>query len=207
MLSEKFGGCSVWLRARRKNIEPCISGITDDPPASKHRKSTSHRRKVDFRDEEDVINPEDIDPSVGKFRNLVQTQVIPSKRMRLHDNSFTNTDSSMFRPGVTTPNGDSIPQDTPLSGETHRPTSLFTSTPLMSSKLGELRSLPLLLVQLLYKIYVLNVANIVLTRKIILPSSFLSRAVCSDVCRCTVRPLRMMSRKTLASDLFSTGRQ
>jgi hypothetical protein len=30
--------------------------------------------------QEEVINPEDVDPSVGRFRNLVQTSmVIPSK--------------------------------------------------------------------------------------------------------------------------------
>jgi len=35
--------------------------------------------KISFNDEEDVINPEDIDPSVGRFRNMIQTTVIPKK--------------------------------------------------------------------------------------------------------------------------------
>jgi len=37
------------------------------------------RRKIHitFNDEEDVINPEDVDPSIGRFRNMVQSTVIP----------------------------------------------------------------------------------------------------------------------------------
>lgn len=38
------------------------------------------RKSVSFNDEEEVINPEDIDSSIGRFRNLVQTTiVIPNK--------------------------------------------------------------------------------------------------------------------------------
>lgn len=38
------------------------------------------RKCVVFNDEEDIINPEDVDPSIGRFRNLVQTTiVIPNK--------------------------------------------------------------------------------------------------------------------------------
>ena len=37
------------------------------------------RRKIHitFNDEEDVINPWDVDPSIGRFTNLVQSTVIP----------------------------------------------------------------------------------------------------------------------------------
>merc|ERR1712071_476091 len=37
------------------------------------------RRKIHitFNEEEDVINPEDVDPSIGRFRNLIQSTVIP----------------------------------------------------------------------------------------------------------------------------------
>ena len=50
---------------------------TSDQLSAKKRKLLS----VSFREEEDIINPEDIDPSVGKFRNLIQTAVIPNKRL------------------------------------------------------------------------------------------------------------------------------
>ena len=44
----------------------------------------SHKRKqhpltISFADEEEIINPEDIDPTIGKFRNMVQTTIIPTK--------------------------------------------------------------------------------------------------------------------------------
>lgn len=38
------------------------------------------KKIVSFNDEEDVINPEDVDPTVGRFRNMIQTTiVIPNK--------------------------------------------------------------------------------------------------------------------------------
>jgi len=47
------------------------------------------RRKIrlTFNDEEEVINPEDVDPSIGRFRNMVQTTVIP-KAARHQDSGF-----------------------------------------------------------------------------------------------------------------------
>lgn len=59
-------------------------GITDDT-----EKRTSRKRKkrgVSFNEDEEIINPEDVDPSIGRFRNLIQTTVIPSslqKRARI----------------------------------------------------------------------------------------------------------------------------
>lgn len=52
-------------------------GITDDDV----HKATRKRKKkgITFNDDEEVINPEDVDPSVGRFRNLIQTTVVPSK--------------------------------------------------------------------------------------------------------------------------------
>lgn len=62
-------------------------GITDDT-----EKRTSNRKRkrrgVSFNEDDEIINPEDIDPSVGRFRNLVQSTVIPTtfKRPKLSDN-------------------------------------------------------------------------------------------------------------------------
>jgi nuclear inhibitor of protein phosphatase 1 len=57
-----------------------IVQITDLPnvPTVKRK-----RRNVTFNEEDDVINPEDIDPNVGRFRNLVQTTVIVPKKRKL----------------------------------------------------------------------------------------------------------------------------
>ncbi|XP_077455780.1 nuclear inhibitor of protein phosphatase 1-like [Stigmatopora argus] len=46
-------------------------------PKRKRRNS-----RVSFNDEDCIINPEDIDPSVGRFRNMVQTAVVPIKKRR-----------------------------------------------------------------------------------------------------------------------------
>lgn len=47
--------------------------------ASKKKK----RRSVTFNEEEIIINPEDINPAIGRFRNLIQTTVVPAKRIKL----------------------------------------------------------------------------------------------------------------------------
>lgn len=47
------------------------------------RRKKRPRGNVAFLEEEDIINPEDVDPSVGRFRNLVTTAIIstnPNKR-------------------------------------------------------------------------------------------------------------------------------
>lgn len=56
-------------------------GITDDEI---HKTARKRKKKgITFNDDEEVINPEDVDPSVGRFRNLIQTTVVPSKVMVL----------------------------------------------------------------------------------------------------------------------------
>ena len=42
------------------------------------------KKNVSFNDEEDVINPEDIDPSVGRFRNMIQTVVVIPNKVNSH---------------------------------------------------------------------------------------------------------------------------
>lgn len=59
------------------DIGPTNSGSSALVGPSVKRK----KKSVTFNDEEDIINPEDIDPTVGRFRNMVQTSfVIPKKR-------------------------------------------------------------------------------------------------------------------------------
>lgn len=52
-------------------------GITDDDIHKPNRKRK--KRGITFNEDEEVINPEDVDPSVGRFRNLIHTTVVPSK--------------------------------------------------------------------------------------------------------------------------------
>lgn len=48
-------------------------GIPEEKPRKKRK------IRITFNEEEDVINPEDIDPSVGRFRNMIESTVIPKK--------------------------------------------------------------------------------------------------------------------------------
>jgi len=57
-----------------QNRRISMMGIPKDDNIRKRRKI-----RITFNEEEDVINPEDIDPTVGRFRNMVTTTVIPKK--------------------------------------------------------------------------------------------------------------------------------
>lgn len=73
-------------------------GINDDTEKRNNRKRK--KKGVTFNEDEQIINPEDIDPSIGRFRNLIQTTVIPSnlqKRARLSDQSSHNADLKLAK--------------------------------------------------------------------------------------------------------------
>lgn len=67
-------------------------GISDD--AEKRNNARKRKKRgVSFNEDEEIINPEDVDPSIGRFRNLIQTTVIPTtqKRIRLSDSMGVNS--------------------------------------------------------------------------------------------------------------------
>ncbi|KAH8401981.1 hypothetical protein KR009_008965, partial [Drosophila setifemur] len=73
-------------------------GIDDDTNLRKQNalKQGRRPRNVTFNEEEIIINPEDVDPNVGRFRNLVQTTVVPAKRARYDVNHMgMHTGSSL----------------------------------------------------------------------------------------------------------------
>lgn len=51
-----------------------------------------------FNEDEIIINPEDVDPSIGRFRNLVQTTVVPTttKKLKLDMNAVASSASMTF---------------------------------------------------------------------------------------------------------------
>lgn len=61
-----------------------ITSIAELPPP-KPLRSQRRMHSVHFNDIEEVINPEDVDPSVGRFRNLVQETFIPHKGKDTHE--------------------------------------------------------------------------------------------------------------------------
>lgn len=78
-------------------------GISDDSFNSsgmdKSSASAASRKRsiknVSFNEEEIVINPEDIDPSVGRFRNMIQSTVVPVKRAKM-DSSSGSSSGAVF---------------------------------------------------------------------------------------------------------------
>uniref|UniRef100_A0A1I7WYD3 ZP domain-containing protein n=1 Tax=Heterorhabditis bacteriophora TaxID=37862 RepID=A0A1I7WYD3_HETBA len=67
------------------------------------RRKTRPRGNVSYIEEEEIINPEDVDPSIGRFRNLVATAIIsnnPSKRPSGVDSKNTHEPPrKVVRPG------------------------------------------------------------------------------------------------------------
>lgn len=56
-----------------------MMGISKDENYVKKRRKI----RITFNEDEEVINPEDVDPSIGRFRNMVTTMVVPNKRQKL----------------------------------------------------------------------------------------------------------------------------
>ncbi|XP_067317367.1 nuclear inhibitor of protein phosphatase 1-like isoform X3 [Anolis sagrei] len=53
--------------------------------------------RVTFSDDDEIINPEDVDPSVGRFRNMVQTAVVPVKKKRLENAGSLSVDEAAMQ--------------------------------------------------------------------------------------------------------------
>lgn len=90
----EFQNLTEYNTAHNRRIS--MLGITDDVKMKKNKNSKRKRRNVTFNDEECIINPEDVDPNVGRFRNLIQTTVVPTKRSRVENNfmGYTTTSSN-----------------------------------------------------------------------------------------------------------------
>lgn len=107
------------------------------------RLSSGKRRRITFAEEDEIINPEDVDPSVGRFRNLVSSTVVPMKKPRLSVD--IGIDRVKYSTGEVHPNilnhktaglYDSLYNDLPgPDSSITSPTSLFISSS-MASKLG-----------------------------------------------------------------------
>nr|XP_023659516.1 nuclear inhibitor of protein phosphatase 1-like isoform X5 [Paramormyrops kingsleyae]XP_023659517.1 nuclear inhibitor of protein phosphatase 1-like isoform X5 [Paramormyrops kingsleyae] len=65
-----------------------------DLPRPKRKRRSS---RVTFSEEEEIINPEDVDPSVGRFRNMIQTAVVPLKRKRSDGRGGLGLEEAMAR--------------------------------------------------------------------------------------------------------------
>nr|CAG4644005.1 EOG090X07CE [Lepidurus arcticus] len=105
----------------------------------KESKVAARKRKrisVCFNEEEIVINPEDIDPSVGRFRNLVHMSVIHTKKGKTEATTVYPT-GNYDKPVSQAVRSTGLYEDLPESKERSAPLLLASS---LTSKLG----LPLL---------------------------------------------------------------
>ncbi|XP_041484489.1 nuclear inhibitor of protein phosphatase 1-like [Lytechinus variegatus] len=67
----------------------------DEAQESQRAKRKRRHSHVSFGEEDEVINPEDVDPSIGRFRNLVSVSVIPMKKKKVEDTSGLVGDPSV----------------------------------------------------------------------------------------------------------------
>lgn len=106
-------------------------GITDD--AEKRTSNRKRKRRgVSFNEDDEIINPEDIDPSVGRFRNLVQSTVIPTtfKKPKLNDHVGFSTSTEFKIPRTIHSTVPELYQDLPPESSS---VNMYSS---LSSRLG-----------------------------------------------------------------------
>ncbi|VDP87520.1 unnamed protein product, partial [Echinostoma caproni] len=98
-----------------------VSSTNNSLGLGERRKRKMH--SVHFSDADEVINPEDVDPSVGRFRNLVQETFIPNKLGLPLPNLAPDIDSEPTEPSLP-------PTLAMLHAHAHsRPGSLTTALP------------------------------------------------------------------------------
>lgn len=112
-------------------------GITDDAEKRNNNRKRK-KRGVSFNEDEEIINPEDVDPSIGRFRNLIQTRVIPTtqKRQRLAESVVSSADlklAKQLHPSSIMPH---LYQDLPPETNAGGITSSMNIYSSLSSRLG-----------------------------------------------------------------------
>ncbi|XP_065843422.1 nuclear inhibitor of protein phosphatase 1-like [Oscarella lobularis] len=68
-------------------------GIGEDGVGMVEGKRRRKRSSVHFQEEEEIINPEDVDPNVGRFRNMVQSTVIQPIKVETRPNKYSSISS------------------------------------------------------------------------------------------------------------------
>lgn len=102
-------------------------------------RSVNHKRKkkmVSYSEEDEIINPEDIDPSVGRFRNLIQTTVIPTKKRKMEGSLMIGEVHDISRRVQPLSYTDELYSDLPGPRESNFPSSTLISASSLANKLG-----------------------------------------------------------------------
>ncbi|KAG8451180.1 hypothetical protein GDO86_003438 [Hymenochirus boettgeri] len=76
-----------------------ISTLTIEEGNLDIQRSKRKRRnsRVTFSEDDEIINPEDVDPSVGRFRNMVQTALVPVKKKKMETTGSLSLEDSVGR--------------------------------------------------------------------------------------------------------------
>nr|SVE75164.1 EOG090X07CE [Daphnia dolichocephala] len=124
-------------------------GIADDNAGNGNVGGKRKKRSITFNDEEEVINPEDIDPNVGRFRNLIHTSlVIPTKRSKIESiasGGLSSREHQFHRSLSTSSGGEGLYGGLPPEmGESSHLASQPASSALFSSTLASKLGLPLM---------------------------------------------------------------
>lgn len=77
--------------AHNKRVVIATAGDKTEQPKTRRQSSSG---RLSFNDETDVINPEDVDPSIGRFRNMIATSIVVPTSINLPTNTSTLYDSS-----------------------------------------------------------------------------------------------------------------
>lgn len=108
-----------------QNRRISMMGISKDENFPKKRRKI----RITFNEEEEVINPEDIDPSIGRFRNMVTTTVIPNRPRQGGNMGLISEEYHPIKRHVVSPGG----RDRPGLYDDVEPTGFSTT---LSSSLG-----------------------------------------------------------------------
>ncbi|KAL3315129.1 Nuclear inhibitor of protein phosphatase 1 [Cichlidogyrus casuarinus] len=99
------------------------------------RKSQKPKLNVHFNDHDEIINPEDVDPGVGRFRNMVEQSFVPNKRHAEERGSANMGISSAKRLAVQTVSRNSASENKLLLNPNHKST-IYNPSFNLAAKLG-----------------------------------------------------------------------
>jgi nuclear inhibitor of protein phosphatase 1 len=112
----KLDDLTEFNTAHNKRIS--MVGITEETISNAAARKRKRHPSVSFNEGEEIINPEDVDPDVGKFRNMVQSTIVaPRKRVFVTSTFSFMSDSHSPTSTIVSP-----ASKTPRS-----PTSFFSS--------------------------------------------------------------------------------
>ena len=70
-----------------------VIATTGDKTEQRKRKQSESGR-ISFNEEHEIINPEDVDPSIGRFRNMISSSIVIESEVRSYCALFSDISTS-----------------------------------------------------------------------------------------------------------------